>query len=204
MNKKILSLLTAFVLALSAYAAPEESAQVSALKVDRSTDRLLVNMTIEATGLGKKSNRESWLTPVLTDTTADGTVNLLRLPSIMVGGRNRYYQALRRGVDVPVYRGGKIDYAANVAWEPWMETAYLSLERLECGCCGADSLFSDTPLTVLDFVPRKFSAPLQYLAPVTSADDTVKRREILGRAFIDFPVNRIEIYPDYRSNPRSL
>lgn len=204
MNKKILSLLTAFVFAVAVYALPEDTARVSALKVDRSTDRLLVNMTINADGLGKKSNRESWLTPVLTDTTADGTVNLLRLPSVMVGGRNRYYQALRRGVEVPVYRGGKIDYAANVAWEPWMETAYLSLERAECGCCGADTILSLSPLTVFDFVPHTFDVPLEYVPLPKNAIDTVKIREIKGRAFIDFPVNRIEIYPDYRSNPREL
>ncbi len=204
MNKRILSLLTAFVFAVSTFASSEDINRVTGLKVDRSTDRLLVNMIIDGEGLGKKSNRESWLTPVLTDTTSDGTVNILRLPSVMVGGRNRYYQALRNGVKVPIYRGGKINYAANVAWQPWMETAHMSLERLECGCCGQDTLITDTPLTVLDFVPRKFTAPLQYIAPLLSADDTVKRREIYGRAFIDFPVNRTEIYPDYRSNPREL
>ncbi len=32
----------------------------------------------------------------------------------------------------------------------------------------------------------------------------VKERQLSGRAFIDFPVNKIEIYPDYRSNPREL
>lgn len=201
MNKTILSIFTAVAVALSAHAGHDDSSRVSGLKVDRSTDRLLVNMTIDADGWGKKSNRESWLTPVLTDTAADGSVSTLRLPSVMVGGRNRYYQAMRHGVKTPLYRGGMIDYAANVEWQPWMETASLSLERIECGCCGEDTVLTESPLMTLDFVPRRFSMPFQYITPTAEG---VKTRELKGRAFIDFPVNRTEIYPDYRSNPREL
>lgn len=201
MNKKILIILSAVAVAMSAMAYSNDSTRVSALKIDRSADRLLVNMNIDAADLVKKSNRESWLTPVLTDTASDGSVNTLRLPTVMAGGRNRYYQAQRRGSKVALYRGGTIPYAANVAWEPWMEKAHLSLERVECGCCGSDSVYTDTPLATLDFVPRRFSMPFQYIEPTAEA---VKTREIKGRAYIDFPVNRTEIYPDYRSNPREL
>lgn len=202
MNRKtLLSIFSAVAIAMSANAVHDDSSRVSSLKVDRSTDRLLVNMTIDADGWGSKSNRESWITPVLTDTATDGSVSTFRLPSVMVGGRNRYYQAMRRGVKTPLYRGGVIDYAANVAWQPWMKTASLSLERVECGCCGEDTVLTESPLMTLDFVPRKFTMPFQYITP--TAED-VKTRELKGRAFIDFPVNRTEIYPDYRSNPREL
>lgn len=201
MSKKLLSILSAVVIALSSQAALDDSSHVSALRVDRSTDRLLVNMTIDADDWGKKSNRESWLTPVLADTAADGTVNTLRLPTVMVGGRNRYYQALRRHVSVPLYRGGVIDYAANVEWEPWMETASLSLERSECGCCSKGCELTSTPLVVIDFVPRRFSMPFQYIRP---AADSIKVRKLKGRAFIDFPVNSTVIDPRYRANPREL
>lgn len=202
MNKKtLLSIFSATAIALSAQAGHDDSDRVSALKVDRSTDRLLVNMTIDAEDWGNKNNRESWVTPVLCDTASDGTVNTLRLPSIMVGGRNRFYQAMRRGVKAPLYRGGIIEYAANVEWLPWMETARLALERIECGCCGEDTVITESPLMTLDFVPRRFSMPFQYITP---AAEGIKIRELKGRAFIDFPVNRTEIYPDYRSNPREL
>lgn len=199
--KKILSILSAIAIALPALGNADDSSRVSALKVDRSTDRLLVNMNIDADDLGRKSNRESWLTPVLTQTAEDGTVNTLRLPAVLVGGRNRYYQALRHDAGVPVYRGGVIPYAANVQWEPWMETAVLSLERRECGCCGQPESLTVTTVDTFDFKPRVFRPRFQYVRPTA---EMIKQRELKGRAFIDFPVNRTEIYPDYRSNPREL
>lgn len=201
MKIKLLSIFSALLIALPLVANQSVGSRVSALKVDRSTDRLLVNMVIDADGLGKKTNSESWFTPVLTDTAADGTVNTLRLPSVFVGGHSRYYLAMRRGEQVPLYRGGKIDYAANVEWQPWMETATLSLEQRDCGCCGEPkALLSDTLIT-FDFVPRTFKPTFHYIRPEA---DSIKVRTLEGRAFIDFPVNRTEIYPDYRSNPREL
>ena len=34
--------------------------------------------------------------------------------------------------------------------------------------------------------------------------ENVKLRQIAGRAFLDFPVNEMVIYPDYRNNPNEL
>lgn len=188
-------------MALPAVAANTDAGRVSEIRVDRSTDRLLVNMNIDAGDLGRKPNRESWLTPVLRGTSADGTADSLRLPSVFVGGRNRYYQALRRGVDVPMYRGGIIGYAASVEWQPWMENAVLWLERRDDGCCGYNGPTVTVPVDTIDFAPRVFRPQFVYIRPDA---DTVKIRHLDGRAFIDFPVNRTEIYPEYRSNPKEL
>lgn len=197
MKKNILSALMAALLCIPAAMAADDSARVKALKVDRSTDRLLINMTIDADDLGRKTNRESWLTPVLSTPEGD----TLELPSIMVGGRNRYFQAQRRHETAPLYRGGTIDYEAIVPYQKWMESAQLSLSRKETGCCGSDTLLTLVPLRQLDFRPRVFTPQFQYIAPTA---DAVKSRELSGRAFIDFPVNRTEIYPDYRGNTVEL
>lgn len=174
-----------------------DNTRVKALKVDRASDRLLVTMTIDANDLGDDTNRESWLTPMLTNPGGD----TLRLPSVMVGGRNRYYRALRQGVSVPLYRGGTIDYSAVVPYKKWMETADLTLQRKETGCCSTDTLVAEVPLSRLDFCERTFEPQFAYVAPVAEA---VKARELSGRAFVDFPVNRTEIYPEYRGNVREL
>ncbi len=187
----------AALLCVPAAMSADDSSRVKTLKVDRSTDRLLINMTIDADDLGRKTNRESWLTPVLSTPEGD----TLDLPSIMVGGRNRYFQAQRRHETAPLYRGGTIDYAAIVPYQQWMESAQLSLERKETGCCGSDTLLTVVPLRQLDFRPRVFTPQFQYIAPTA---DAVKSRELSGRAFIDFPVNRTEIYPDYRGNMGEL
>lgn len=202
MKRTILTILAAAALSITTSATQADLTRVTELKVDRSTDRLLINMNIDADDLGRESNRESWLTPVLTELTEDSaSVRSLRLPSIFVGGRSRYYQALRHGVDVPMYRGGVIPYAANVEWEQWMESSVLTLERNEQGCCGAPKGLTSVPIDTLDFVPRVFRPQFQYIRPEA---EMVKERQLSGRAFIDFPVNKIEIYPEYRSNPREL
>lgn len=187
----------AALLCIPAAMGADDSARVKSLKIDRSADRLLINMTIDADDLGRKTNRESWLTPVLSTPAGD----TLELPTIMVGGRNRYFQAQRRHETAPLYRGGTIDYAAIVPYQQWMESADLGLQRKETGCCGSDTLLSLVPLTKLDFRPREFKPQFQYIAPTA---DAVKSRELSGRAFIDFPVNRTEIYPDYRGNMGEL
>ena len=127
MKRNIISACLAALLCASAASAASaaiaDQARVSNLKVDRSTDRLLVDMTIDADDLGRKTNRESWLTPVLTTPQGD----TLRLPSIMVGGRNRYFQAQRRHETAPLYRGGRIDYKANVPYASWMELSLIHI-----------------------------------------------------------------------------
>lgn len=200
MKAKFILFVSALLLALSAQATID-STRVSGLKIDRSTDRLLINMIIDADGLGKKTNLESRFTPILSRTAPDGTVDSLRLPSVMVAGRTRYYQALRHNQKTPMYRKGNIPYEANIEWQPWMETAVLSIERADCGCCGAPKGLLVTPIDTFDFVIRRFNPQFTYIRPTA---DSIKERVLNGRAFIDFPVNRTEIYPDYRSNPREL
>ncbi len=48
----------------------------------------------------------------------------------------------------------------------------------------------------LKVIPR---LPLRLPEP-----ETVKKRQIVGRAFLDFPVNETIIYPSYRKNPEEL
>lgn len=69
----------------------------------------------------------------------------------------------------------------------------------ECGC-GWEALKNDRntlfPIQ-LDQAPRPLMA---YVAPPVE----VKNRAKEGSAFLDFPVNRTEIRPDYRQNSREL
>lgn len=57
------------------------------------------------------------------------------------------------------------------------------------------------PLGRLDLEPKKFEPVFNWIAPTAEA---VKIRELKGQAFIDFPVNKTVIYPDYRGKLREL
>lgn len=56
-------------------------------------------------------------------------------------------------------------------------------------------------LTTLDFKPRVFAPSFVYVQPEVEA---VKVRDVKGQAYVDFPVNRTGIHPDYRRNPVEL
>ncbi len=172
------------------------------ISVEKSERTLFVKMDIDVSGLKVKSNQEVWMRPSLTS--VDDT---LRLPSVMLAGRNRYFQAGRHGVasdSILLYRAGNqtvIPYNAVVSYEEWMESATLSVDRELRGCCSSGIDRSSDLLATLDFRPRVYETAMVYATP---AVETVKTREVSGQAYIDFPVNRTEIYPDYRRNPVEL
>ena len=85
---------------------------------------------------------------------------------------------------------------------PWMKKSEVALVIDECGC-GWEALQNDRlPLFPINMAEPVVLKPL--LAYRTPEAEAVKARSIEGKAFLDFPVNKITIYPDYRNNPREL
>ena len=93
-----------------------------------------------------------------------------------------------------------INYQSVIDYEPWMEISDLSIEygQSDCGC---DMPLEAMPLVHLDYKPRVFAPQYAFITPEAEA---VKMRDLKGSAYIDFPVNRTELYPDYRRNPEEL
>jgi len=171
---------------------------VSHLDVARTEGNLFVSMDVNVAGLVLKMNREMVLTPVL----RNGT-DSLRLPAIIVAGRNRYFYHQRNDSltdNVLVRRTPKdtvIGYRATVAYKDWMAEALLMMDEGECGC-RCEVLMSDGErLAALDFKPKVFKPVFVYLAPQTEPE---KIREVSGSAYIDFLVNRTDINEHYRDN----
>ena len=171
------------------------------LNVARNGEALFVAMDVDLTGLQLKSSHEVVFTPALV--TAD---RQLLMPAVVVAGRNRYYHYVRNGHQLDgreLYREGKAEkfhYQASVPFEQWMETAELVLQQDSCGCQEL-LMENEDLLATLDFKPRVFAPTFVYIQPEVEA---VKVRDLKGQAYIDFPVNRTEIYPDYRRNPEEL
>lgn len=171
---------------------------VSHLDVARTEGNLFVSMDVNVAGLVLKMNREMVLTPVL----RNGT-DSLRLPAIIVAGRNRYFYHQRNDSltdNVLVRRTPKdtvIGYRATVAYKDWMAEALLMMDEGECGC-RCEVLMSDGErLAALDFKPKVFKPVFVYLAPQAEPE---KIREVSGSAYIDFLVNRTDINEHYRDN----
>lgn len=203
--KKLLLLGTAALAALVCQAADidilDGSAKVSNLNIERSESSLIIDMAIDVTDLRLKSEREVTLTPVLKHNDMSQA-----LPSVIIAGRNRYIRNRRHDVDktAALYRSGKtsvIPYHAIIPYEDWMMTAELSIGEDLCGCAGTKLMTSADMLTTLDYTPKVFEPEYVYITPVAEA---VKIREIHGSAYIDFPVSKTQIFPDYRRNPEEL
>jgi len=197
----LLSICLLLVAGVSAQTLRGGQVAIENLNVARNGEALFVAMDVDLTGLQLKSSHEMVFTPALV--TAD---RQLLMPAVVVAGRNRYYHYVRNGHQLDgreLYRDGKAEkfhYQASVPFEQWMETAELVLQQDSCGCQEL-LMENEDLLATLDFKPRVFAPTFVYIQPEVEA---VKVRDVKGQAYIDFPVNRTEIYPDYRRNPEEL
>ena len=203
--KKILTLMLfagLSTLAFADYVVPKVA--VTGLKTERNGNYLSVGMEIVLEDLTVPSNRAVLVTPML----VNGEQSAV-LPSVAVYGRRRYYY-YRRNEGEAMISGPKetgfrtkdmpesVRYQELVAWEPWMDGAKVMLHRQDYGCC--DERVAEW-LGELGTYREAFFPELLYIRPVGTLE---KRRELTGSSYIDFPVDRTELYPDYRRNPIEL
>ena len=159
---------------------------------------------MEFPALKVKNTGATVLTPMIVN-----GIDTLKLPSVGIYGRTGWYMANRNG-RMPL--GGQagqtlryekhlvpIDYAQRVRYEAWMDGADLIVVRSDYGCAGCSEGVTTSELAHYKNVT--YQPTFIYQAAVAEA---TKIRELSGRAYVDFPVNRTEIYPDYRRNAIEL
>ena len=171
--------------------------------MNREGKYLTVEMNLDLNKLNVDANRAVLLTPRL----VNGT-DSLDLPSVGIYGRRRYYYYVRNGIgsisgeNETVYRAsGKPDNVAynNLAeYEEWMNGATLKFHRSDWGCC--HGILAEYE----GIVGRHHEAFFPELVFVKPEAEVMKSRSLSGSAYIDFPVDRTVIYPDYRRNTVEL
>lgn len=176
---------------------------VNNVNIDRNNDKLTIFMDIDPSQLSLASSREIVARPVISDTLG----NQVEFPGIIFAGRSRYLIHLRdadvSSTDSLVKLKSKtiIPYSATVAFQPWMEQSSLDMAYDLRGCACSPIDHYTVPLIPIDLTPLVFSPEFVTVAPVASG---VKTRQLNGSAYVDFPVNRTELYPNYRRNPEEL
>lgn len=181
----------------------EAAKMVSAIKVERNKGILNVTADISLADQPAGINREIWLQPILTS--GDSVLNL---PVVAVAGKYRYLHGLRHETYLAPgltwterkSRNHTVSYSAQVPYASWMNGAEFSLNVITKGCCGVQEQQSLLPLAQIGFVREVFHPVFNWIAP----EEEVKVRELRGQAFIDFPVSKTDILPDYRSNAVEL
>ncbi len=82
-----------------------------------------------------------------------------------------------------------------------MDKSTFGFLRRERGCCGSPKGEETVPVAEIDYTPEVFAPQFVYTRPKAQGEKIIN---LEGQAYIDFPVNRTEIYPDYRKNPLEL
>ncbi|MBQ8673508.1 MAG: DUF3868 domain-containing protein [Bacteroides sp.] len=153
------------------------------------------------------SNRMTTLTPLLY---SEDSTRMTAFSPVVVYGRKRQVVQQRDGlVPTDAYRvmrrdnGSRqvIEYNGLLPYETWMEGGYMVLWADLCGCANALQEELRIPLGWMPDKPFPADEHIAYLVPTAPP---VKTDSLNGSAYLDFPVNRTEIYPDYRRNPQEL
>lgn len=175
--------------------------------VEKADTSLVIGMTINFTEIEVPSNRSIVCTPVIVH---DDSIRPL-IP-VIINGRNRHILYERTGrnfvenqeIELRRHNGKSqtLDYQVHTPFAKWMEKSEVTLVVDECGC-GWDSLLSTrSPLFAINLAEPIVLKPLLVFA--TPKTEAVKARSKEGSAFLDFPVNKVMIYPNYRNNPQEL
>ena len=167
-------------------------------------DQVVVRAHIVLDSLRLKRKELVVFTPVLEGKGGE----TLALRSLVVSSPNQHIYYQRNGLAAypdaleTVRHGGTpqtVDYRESVAYEPWMEGATLRFVTDRCGC-GDLAARSGSPAVPLDLHPER-KVCVAFLPPVAAPDPVLS---LSGKAYLDYPVNRTELHPDFRNNRREL
>lgn len=194
-------LLAAFSLSLSARKIVNKQLPLDNISVTNTVETVTLNIDFLFDSLDKNANTEYSVTPIITS--PDGADSIAFAPFI-IAGRNLYYRHLRLDnlSDTTIYRSDRVDtlkYTNTIPRRQWMDNADISIRTISTGCCKTPKRFYDDPVAR---VRRQVYTPkFAYEQPVA---EPVKEFTLEGSAYVNFPVNRTEIYPDYMNNPTEL
>lgn len=178
----------------------DNSIVVENKKVEQTDHNLVVDLTLNMDSLHLRSNQRLVFTPIVRSTGGQERT----MPQIIVNGRKQdisYKRYAHKDYpdDAQVVRrkngtAQSYEYNAIVPYEEWMKNADVVIAEDLCGCGNVE----EQDQTVIQRLRTPYMA---YLRPKAEAR---KARTEEGRAFIDFPVDKTTLYPDYRNNPREL
>lgn len=172
----------------------------TAIRTHHTDKQMNISMTLCLDSLSLRNNQRIILTPYIANQSGDS----IALRPIIINSRRQQIMYDRRDHKTYDERNAivvrrtvgcqNVDYNTSVAFEGWMKTARVKMMEDMCGCGDIENQNLLTLKTLRN--PKcAFSVPMATER---------KTYQMHGRAFIDFPVDRTELHPDYRQNPREL
>lgn len=166
---------------------------------------LVVSWRMVMDSLQLRPNQTMVFTPVIEDN--QGNTHVMR--SIMVNGRRQHIVYQRNGNKnypdaIELYhRNGtaqSYDYRETCDLEPWMNNATVRINTDTCGCGNLVGSNAGQPIEINPHWESKCA--LANAEANYGTDDPVL--SLQGKAYLDFPVNRTELHPDYHNNAAEL
>ena len=173
--------------------------------MERTGDSLSLDIRFSTEELSVRHNEVAVITPMIVK---EGESIVLNSCGIYSRSRDIYYtrnEHLAPTTDNDMrYRTTSvpevIDYRVVLPYTDWMENCAVVISRKGYGCCGGE-LWSESDTLIERFPYQRYIPEMIYLRPEV---EVVKTRVLQGSAYIDFPVSRTEIYPDYHDNTNEL
>lgn len=181
-------------------------------EIKQKDDSLSVSLQLDINELQLSSVRSLTLTPVLTNGETEKA-----LTPVLLNGANRH-KVYRRHVSLGAessesyYAVRKVRknnepviYREAVAFEPWMAAAKLNLIEDYCGCGGyAEAQEREVLNAAPILLPTAAYEPQLMFCYAEPMQEVQKKRTELKDVYLNFPVNKVVIYPDYMNNRSEL
>ncbi|MFV0418572.1 MAG: DUF3868 domain-containing protein [Dysgonomonas sp.] len=214
-NTWIVILLSVLTLPILAQQTNERQINITSGEIKHEGDSLYVDMVVDLNSISLDRNRSLTLTPIVTD----GKESVI-LPDILINGATRHKAYLRSkalNINHPtedgVYAVIKLDkynkdplhYRQAIPFDSWMSAAYVNLNEDLCGCIGYRELLTQERVisrmpprekVIYEITPRP-----AYIKPEA---EMTKTRNEQWETYLDFPINKSAILPNYMGNNEKL
>lgn len=186
----------------------DNGAVISNVSVDRQGRELEVSMDVDLSDVRVASNSSVSIAPVIV-----AGSDTLKLNALTIYGRqNRLYNIRndRPLVSRPEDRAwlkskapSEYKYQATAQYSSWMDGAVLKVNDCTLGCCNKVLADNWTDTGAGYSLPRipEYVPEFVYMRPGAVVN---KLRSLEATSYVDFPVNKTGIYPQYRNNPKEL
>ena len=193
---------------------------VSDIEISHTNNRTYVDITFDLSESHIASNHSLRVTPII----SNGT-QMIQLPAVVIDGRRRNIVHQRGEIspeessDIFIRRKNRkeqgLDYSANVAYEPWMNSAELILREEWCSCHDipyAEELIAiakmqQSPATQPNTTSSAQSNPSASM-PKPKMAYAIPNTEALSAATYDaellFPINKSTLTSTYMTNASEL
>ena len=205
--KKSHLLLFAFLAAAQALSASRVApVGVDSLKFDRHGEYMVLDMDLNLRRTTVPASKAMIITPLIVSEWGD----TVAMHSVGIYGKQRYINFLRNNRDELTKetqttfkvsdRPDYYDYNASVAFEDWMDNSQLLIKRTLLGC--ANCLADVRVDTVTNHYKVIHGVPEMKIVRTTNSEVVIDSLD--GASYIDFVVDKTDINPTYRRNPKEL